>query len=491
MDKIHNSKLSTEILSAYIDNNLSSQDMEIVTNAINDNPELMDLCVINDIVKDEVAENNHEELPIDLVTDNFSIPTFEELLSSDNNKAGVYETIIDDSLSNIWGDSSENISENFNITDISNDDLGTKSINDKNHLDMENKDLLNVGYKANENQETFDPKIYQGFNPSCAVCSQDIILKDFGIKISREELIKFATEQGWYDPDPKRGGTPKECVGNILDACGIETTRYENACFGDIVRELSAGHRVIVSVDADELWINKEEGMYKHLFGEVKNKLNDAMDNALGREGANHALVVAGININPKDPNDVRVVLIDSGSGDYCIEYSWKQFSDALADSHNYVVATKEAAPYQYNYQTEQFEPSGFDSNFIPSMAHIPEGLHNNFSLPESYYNAFEDFTPFFDHNHILSLDGFLHGGKNVASSLEENDKSNQEDSDDTNEEGDYDESNECDDDTINDNNDDIDDDNSEYELEENEDEDDLETTDTSCDTELESDDEF
>lgn len=402
MDKMHKIRLSTEILSAYMDNNLSAQDMEFVANFINGNSELMDICTMNDMVEESIAANSSVEIPIEFSTDGFPIPSLEEIMSSDNDKIGVYEELIDDFYSEVSGNLNEDVSENFAPTDISNESPDTIHISNKNHLDMENQDLLNVGYKANASQNTYNPKIYQGFNPSCAVCSQDVILRDFGIKIPREELIKFATKQGWYDPDPNHGGTPKECVGNILDACGIETTRYENACFGDLVRELSAGHRVIVSVDADELWINKEKGMFNHLFGEVKNKVSDAVENALGIEGANHALVVAGLNINPKDPQDIRVVLIDTGYGDYCIEYSWKQFSDALADSHNYLIATKEAAPYQYNYNTDQFEPSGFKSNFVPSMAHLPEGLNNEFSLPDNFYEQFKYFEPFFNINHPL-----------------------------------------------------------------------------------------
>lgn len=414
MDKNHRLKLDTEIISAFMDNNLSSQDMELVAKAINSSPEMMDLCSMNDIVEEAIAENGSAELPQELMSEEFSIPSLEELHSSNNDKIGVYETLIEDSLIAVSDTFEENYFDSLSISDRLAPSSTTKLEDIKNDDNMENKDLLNIGYKPNQNQDTFDPQIYQGYNPSCAVCSQEIILRDFGIIIPREELIKFATKQGWYDPDPERGGTPKEDVGNILDACGIQTTRYENACFGDLVKELSAGHRVIVSVDADELWINKEKGLYKRLFGEVKNRLSDAVENTLGIEGANHALVVAGINVNPKDPNDVRVVLIDSGSGDYCIEYSWKQFSDALADSHNYIIATQEAAPYQYNYTTNELEPSGYESNFVPSLAQLPDGLHNNFSLPDQYYDQYEYFSPFFTKIHpfrvlgVSNIDDYL-----------------------------------------------------------------------------------
>lgn len=436
MDKSNKSKISTEILSAYMDNNLSSQDMELVAAAINENPEMLELCSMNDIANEIISENKSEELPLELINDDFSIPSFDDLCSVSNDRIKAYEDIVNEDYFEGISNSENNYIDSSDSTDRNTHVSGSiYSENNKNNSDMERNDKLTIGYEPNENKDTFDPQIFQGPNPTCAICSQEVVLRDFGIDISREELIQFATKEGWFLPDPQYGGTPKEAVGNILDAFGIQTNRYENASFGDFVRELAAGHRLIVSVDADELWIKKEPELHKRLFGEVKNKVNDALQNAFGVEGANHALVVAGINVNPKDPSDVHVVLIDTGSGDYCIEYTWKQFSDALADSHNYVIATKDAAPYQYNYHTNKLEPSGFDSNFIPSMAHIPEGLHNNFSLPESYYSLYENYTPFFDFKHFLSANGVLaedvHIGSTVSS--EDEDQPLSEDPDDDN----------------------------------------------------------
>lgn len=424
MDKSYKTKISTEMLSAYMDNNLSSQDMEFVAAAINENPEMLEMCSMNDIANEVCSDSMSAVLPLELLNENFSIPSFDELHSVSNDRIKAYEDIIEEEYFE-----ESNISESNNINISDNTDRSTKKFdtiyteNNKNNSDMEHNDKITIGYEPNENKDTFDPQIFQGPNPTCAICSQEVVLRDFGIDVSREELVQFATEKGWFLPDPQYGGTPKEAVGNILDAFGIQTNRYDNASFGDIVRELAAGHRLIVSVDADELWVKKEPEMHKRLFGEVKNKVNDALQNAFGVEGANHALVVAGINVNPNDPSDVHVVLIDTGSGDYCIEYTWKQFSDALADSHNYVIATKEAAPYQYNYHTNKLEPSGYDSNFIPSMAQIPEGLHNNFSLPDSYYSLYENYSPFFDFKHFLSANGIAAADEHIVTSVTSEDE--------------------------------------------------------------------
>ena len=252
----------------------------------------------------------------------------------------------------------------------------------------------NYGYEPNYGLDTFDPNIYQGYSNTCAIRSQEIILRDYGIMLSQDELIAYATQNGWFSPDPVNGGTDKNAVGNILDACGIHTTRTENATIYDIISELRAGHRVIVSVDANELWIKKESNLFKKIFGEIANKASDSIQNLEGIEGVNHALIVAGVNVNPNNPSDIKVALIDSGTGDVCIEYSFKDFHNAWKDGHCQMISTNTPAPYQYNYHTRQMEPSGFDTEYMPSMIDMPVGLNNYFVLGDNFYEAYRDFVP-------------------------------------------------------------------------------------------------
>ena len=259
---------------------------------------------------------------------------------------------------------------------------------------MKKKVSKTFGYESNPNKETYDPNIDQGPLPSCAIRSQEIILRDYGIVIPQEELIQYAIQNGWYDPNPANGGTPKQHVGNILDACGIPTQRTENASIYDIISELRAGHRVIVSVDANELWIKNEPSLINRMFGEFENKVQDAFDALNGVQGANHALIVAGVTVNPQDPSDIRVTLIDSGRGDACIEYKLNDFEEALADSNHYMISTTIPAPYQYNVETHEMEPSSFYTDYIPSMPSLPMGIHNNFVLDETYYEEHADYTP-------------------------------------------------------------------------------------------------
>ena len=269
--------------------------------------------------------------------------------------------------------------------------FGSEKLMPSDVIEQYSSDILGktYGYESNPvpAKENFYPDVYQGNGNTCAIDAQMLVMRDYGIIIPKEDLINYAIYKGWFDPDPKEGGTPKDHVGDLLDACALTTKRTENATIYDIIAELRAGHRVIVSVDANELWVQNDPNLFKKLFGNVVNKINDGIHNILGTEGANHALIVAGVNVNPDNPSDLKVILIDTGSGEVCIEYKYEDFYDAWKDGKCLMVSTQVPAPYQYNYQTDMIEPSGIETSFVPSQIALPHDLNNEFRLDESFYN--------------------------------------------------------------------------------------------------------
>lgn len=322
--------VSDELLAAYIDGNTTAEENDFIESSI-------PLGDINDI----------KELTIDSLS-------FEEQLHFYDGDYGYWELGIPP------------------VLDINDSD---------NHLNEATMDRENYGYEPNYEFDKFDPDIFQGYNNTCAIRAQEIVMRDYGILIPQDQLVQFATNKGWFDPDPNVGGTDKDFVGNILDANGLTTNRIDGASINEIIAELKAGHRVIVSVDADELWVKKEPNVFKMLFGQAKNYISDSVHDFLGLEGANHALIVAGVNVNPVNPEDIKVVLIDSGTGDVCIEYDLKDFQDAWADGHCKMIATTIPAPFQYNYHTHELEPSGFDPTEALSNIHINEYFTNTFPM--------------------------------------------------------------------------------------------------------------
>lgn len=370
----YNNNISDEMLAAYIDGNATENEKSLIENSMPDNSMLSEAV---DIANDTTSFGSNFDLDLH------------------DGDYGFWELGLPPVLSE---------------EDIINELKNTDNM-------AEHK---NYGYEPNNEIDTFDPNIWQGNQPTCAIRSQEIILRDYGIYHTQDDLVEFATKNGWFNPDPDKGGTDKYAVGNILDACGIPTTRTDNATIYDIISELKAGHRVIVSVDADELWVRKKPNLFKRVIAQVTNKANDTIQNFLGLEGANHALVVAGVNVNPQDPSDIKVTLIDSGTGDVCIEYGFKDFHDAWSDGHCRMISTDIPAPFQYNYHTHQIEPSNIATSYAPSMIQAPDGLTNQFRLTESFYDENKDFTPEYNEANLIMIDGVDESVSNQDSEIDD-----------------------------------------------------------------------
>ena len=165
----------------------------------------------------------------------------------------------------------------------------------------------------------FDPSVYQYYDDTCAIQSQHLVLQQFGIDVSQEELIAIAKENGWY---AEGYGTPKEMVGKLLEYYGIDIQGSEGNNIFNIANELAQGHQIIVGVDAYELIYPEETQGWDELYGEE----------------ANHALVVVGIDTT--DPNNVQVIVTDPGTGNRQMAYPADQFVEAWKDSNCFMVTT-------------------------------------------------------------------------------------------------------------------------------------------------------
>lgn len=168
-----------------------------------------------------------------------------------------------------------------------------------------------VGKETNGGK--FDPEVFQGAENSCAIHSQYHVLKDYGYTGTVDELIAEAEAKGWYDPAT---GTAPENVGKLLEEHGVPCNVYIDATAYNLYYELAQGKRIIIALDSGEIWGSD-------------NILQDFMDNITGG-GADHAVVVSGINT--ADPDNVKIILTDSGTGQAAVEYPLEQFMDAWKD---------------------------------------------------------------------------------------------------------------------------------------------------------------
>jgi predicted double-glycine peptidase len=179
---------------------------------------------------------------------------------------------------------------------------------------------LDDGPVVGSPEEDSEEWVHQTTDYTCAVVSQEMILHEYGIEVSEEELMDVATEHGWLSP----GGTSLEDMAQLLEYYGVESHMEESGDFEDLMRELAQGHKVIVAVDSGEIWGG------------------DASDGDV--DGADHAVVVTGIDMS--DPDNPMVIVNDpgdpSGAGK---AYPLEEFLDAWRDSDCRYVATDEPPP--------------------------------------------------------------------------------------------------------------------------------------------------
>ena len=201
--------------------------------------------------------------------------------------------------------------------------------------------------------------VRQNYSDTCAIKSQQLVLERFGINISEEQLRSEAISHGWYTPG---GGTSMENVGKLLELHGVNVHQYVNGNIFNLVNELAQGHNVIMGVDSGELW---HYGFWE--------KLEDYL---LGGERADHALIVSGIDAS--DPNDVKIIITDPGTGEYCKEYSFAQFVDAAQDSNFFMVTTDTPEP-------NIFDGFGHNIDHLPFIGWLPyQEFYDNYAFLHS-----------------------------------------------------------------------------------------------------------
>lgn len=204
-------------------------------------------------------------------------------------------------------------------------------------------------------------EIQQQSIDTCAVKSQQIVMKTFGMNIPEDVLALESEIKNYYHPGY---GSDPEQVGKLLNDHGIPTHTQINANVYDLVNELAQGHKVIVGVDADELW---RPSFFNDLFGEE----------------ANHAIVVTGIDTT--DPDNVKVIVTDPGTGDVAKTYPLDQFLDSWHDSNCFYVATDNAVPVK---NTPEMSGFNYEIGHIPFICNIP---YDNYEPLVSEFSIFHD----------------------------------------------------------------------------------------------------
>ena len=231
----------------------------------------------------------------------------------------------------------------------------------------------------------FDPEVYQFYPDTCAIQSQHIVLKQFGIDVTQNEMIEVAKENGWY---VSGHGTPPEYVGKLLEHYGVNVEATEGNNIFNLVNELAQGHQVIVGVDSGELVFPEKEIGEDYIVGEM----------------ADHALVVVGVDTS--DPDNVKVIVTDPGTGNRQWAYTEEQFMDAWKDSNCMMVSTEQSPEEFCGGTFDKLDIfAGIPTSTIEQMADVDLSASYDFmdalidsmqTNPEGWANVIEDYPNIF-----------------------------------------------------------------------------------------------
>lgn len=356
MDKL--SSLSIEKLAAFMDGNLPQDEMTQFSQLAEEESALHQMLEANDVINNTIASFDELDLqlPDEIIGADFRIPDIENV-----------------DFFSLEGDSFE---EDRNLYTRE----GSIANELMNENEPQNNEEMATDYRiyGETGENVYDPiYIKQPDDHSCGLRSQQIILRDFGIDIPFDDLERYALDAGVYSED----GTYTYDIGKVVEMAGVGMHQVQGSTIYDLTNELAQGHRVIVSVDANELWYNNTP----------VEKMNNWMSDVVGPQGGNHALIVAGVEVNPADPKDVKVVLTDPGSGHLRIEYPLDQFMDAWKDSNCFMAATDCPAPYQYDATTGMEVPSNF---YIEHSYSNPFVVDHGYQLQPDMINVQADYVP-------------------------------------------------------------------------------------------------
>ena len=173
-----------------------------------------------------------------------------------------------------------------------------------------------------------DPNIRQAFPDSCVIKCQQLIMRDYGIDVSEDDLRAIAIKNGWYHEGK---GVFMRDNGKLLGCFGIGYHHLQHSTIEEIESELNQEHRVMVNVNADKLHEGPEVSYQHH--------------------EASHAVLISRVS---KDGESLFLTDPMTGNVEEPCPIAWFQY--AWQDSVCYMLATDSPARFRYDPATQSMK---------------------------------------------------------------------------------------------------------------------------------------
>ena len=208
--------------------------------------------------------------------------------------------------------------------------------------DPELRETLDIALSLDENDSQFEDSVLPMLKMAadsgdniCSVLCEAYILHRRGIPFEERELLSIAQYNHWLKPE----GTPLHAIGQLLVHYGLMITHKYDAIIEDLEKALSLDNDVIVVVDSDKLYPEREDK----------------------EDAPNHAIVVTAINdedqsVTIYDPQKSSMFNVLSSRVWRCNQCSMfnvqrstfnvqrSTFLRAWAESNNYMIRVLQSA---------------------------------------------------------------------------------------------------------------------------------------------------
>jgi hypothetical protein len=169
---------------------------------------------------------------------------------------------------------------------------------------------------------------------SCGIAAQRSEIEHLtNHNFSEAQLRQNAQAHGWYDPNH---GTNVADFGKVLaETAQVPVESHFGGTIAEIGTKLNQGEAVFVSVNSTIEWLPDRES----LLGQSVPQLFDP--HHFAGQPADHIVQIAGLEINPFDPQHSYAIINDSasptGKG---IEIPIDQLQQAMAAGHGFIAST-------------------------------------------------------------------------------------------------------------------------------------------------------